>query len=118
MTIGALAIPQPVSHRWRAASQTHLAVTRCARELSVRTFERIRREVLVVESVDLERVRAVAGVTRALGCGESKLPRVHIPMAAPALAWRAAVRCPFAALAVLLRRTVTAIAGRLGVRAC
>jgi hypothetical protein len=92
-------------------------MTRRARELSVRTFERIRREVLVIEGADLEGVSDVARVTGSLGRGKPELSRVHVPVATPALTGRAAVRCPFSALAVLFGRTVTAIAGGLGVRA-
>ena len=115
MTIRALAVPEPVPHRSGAASQTRLAMTCPARELSVRTFERIRRELFVIEGADLEGVRDVARVTGSLGRGKSKLPGVHIPVAAPALTGRAAVGCPFSALAVLFGRTMAAIAGGLGV---
>jgi hypothetical protein len=93
-------------------------VTGSALELLVDTFERIGCEFLVVESLDLERIGDVTRIARAFGRGETKLPGVNIPMAAPALTWRTAVGCPFSTEAVLFGRTVTAITRGLGVRAC
>jgi hypothetical protein len=90
-------------------------VTGFAFELSMCALERIDRELLVIERLDLESFGNVTRVTLALGRGETKLPSMHISVAAAALTRRAAVRSSFAAPPVLLRRTVTAVAGGLRV---
>ena len=80
-------------------------------DLGVNALERIAGKLLVVESLDLESVGDVAGLTRPLGRGEKKLPSMYVTMAAPALTWRAAICSPFAALPVLLRGAVATVAG-------
>ena len=54
-----------------------------ALELFVCTLERVRRELLVVECLDLERIGEVARIARPLWRSKSKLPGVNIPMTAP-----------------------------------
>ena len=80
-------------------------------DLGVNALERIAGKLFVVESLDLESVGDVAGLTRPLGRGETKLPSMHVTMATPALTWRATIRSPFAALPVLLRGAVATVAG-------
>jgi hypothetical protein len=86
-------------------------------DLAVSALEGIVRKLLVVESVDLERVGDVTGVTRALGRIETKLPSVNVAVATPALTWRTTVRGPLPALPVLLRGAMATVAGRLRVSA-
>ena len=74
-------------------------------------FERIVRQTPMVESLNLESVRDVTRVTGALGRSETKLPRVNVAVAAPALPWRPTVRSPFAAEPVLFRGAVATVAG-------
>lgn len=117
MTIGALAVPEPVSHHLRPASQALLLVTPPTLELGVGPFERIVGELRVRERLDRERFGGMAGVTLALGRAEPKLPCVHVPVATGAVARRSTVRRPSTAEPILFRRAMAAVAGRLGVGA-
>jgi hypothetical protein len=92
-------------------------VTGSALELLVGTFERIGCELLVVESLDLERIGDVTRIARAFGRGETKLPRVHIPVAPAAFTGRASIGRAFAAQPVSFGGAVAAVAGGLGVGA-
>jgi hypothetical protein len=82
-----------------------------ALDLGVNALERVTRELLVLESVDLERVGDVARLTGALRRRETKLPSVDVAVATPTLTWRPAVRSPLPALPVFLGRGVTTVAG-------
>jgi hypothetical protein len=113
MTIRALAISESVSHRSVAASQALFAVTRRALDLGVNTLERVVGQLFVVERPDLEGISDVTCVTLAFGRSETKLPRVNVAVATPALSWRPAVRSPFAPEPVLLRGAVATVAGGL-----
>jgi hypothetical protein len=116
MTIRALAVTEPVPHRSRSASQTCCAVTGLAAELRVGSFERIVREPLVVERLDLEGLGDVTDIACSLGRGETKLPSMRVSVTPATLTWRSAIRRPFAAPAIFARRAVTAVAG--GLRMC
>jgi len=82
-----------------------------ALDLGVNALERVTRELLVLERVDLERVGDVARLTGALRRCETKLPSVEVAVATPTLTWRPAVRSPLPAHPVLLGRGVTTVAG-------
>jgi len=80
-------------------------------DLGVNALERVTRELLVLESVDLERVGDVTRLTDALRRRETKLPSVDVAVATPTLTWRPAVCSPFPPHPVLLGRGVTTVAG-------
>jgi len=82
-------------------------------DLGVNALERVTDELLVLESVDLERVGDVTRLTDALRRRETKLPSVDVAVATPTLTWRPAVRSPLPAHPVLLGRGVTTVAGGL-----
>ena len=117
MTIRALAISESVPHRSVTASQALFAVTRRTLDLGVNALERVIRQLLVVESPDLEGICDVTCVTLAFGRSETKLPRVNIAVTPPALTRRSAVRCPFAAQPILFRRAMATVADRFRVSA-
>ena len=118
MTIRALAIPESVTHGSTATSQARFAMTPRALDFGVNAFEWIVRQLLVVETLDVEGVSQVTGVTLALRRGETELPRVNVAVAAPALTWRTAVRGASSTQPVLLRRGVATVTGRFRVSAC
>lgn len=66
MTIRALPIAESVSHGSNPISEALFSVTGPALELAVRAFERITRQLRMVERFDLERLSDVTGVARAL----------------------------------------------------
>jgi len=101
VTIRALAISESVPHRSDAASQALSAVTRGTLDLGVNTLERVIRQLLVIEGPYLEGVSDVTRVALPLGRSETKLPRVNVAVTPPALTWRSAVGCPFAAQPIL-----------------
>lgn len=111
MAIGALAVPEPVSHRLHPASEALFLVTADALELGVSAFERIVGELLVGESLNCERLGGVTGVTRALGRAEPKLPSVNVPVATSAVTRRPSVRRPSPAEPILFRRAMAAVTG-------
>lgn len=115
MTVGALAVPEPVAHRSRPAFQALVLMTAHALELGVGPFERIVGELCVCERLDRKRLGGMAGVTTAVGRAEPELPCVHVPVAAGAVARRSTVRRPSTAQPILFRRAMAAVAGRLGV---
>ena len=117
MTVGALPVPQTVSHDLHAASEALLLMTAHAFELGVRSFERIVGELLMGESLNGKRLGSVTGVTRALGRAEPKLPGVNVSVASGAVAWRPAVRRPSPAEPIFFRWAMAAVAGGLGVSA-
>jgi len=86
-------------------------VTRRTRDLPVNALERIVRDLHVVESRNVERVGDVTHVARALGRRQTKLPRVNVAVATPALTWRTAVRGSFATQPILLRRRMATVTG-------
>ncbi len=117
MTIGALAVPKPVSDHLRAVSQALFLVTANALELGVSPFERIVGELRVSECLNGERLGGVAGVTLALGRAEPELPCVHVPVASGAVTRRSAVCRPSPAEPILFRGAMAAVTRRLGVSA-
>lgn len=114
MTIGALAVSKPISHRARAAPQTLLLVTGNALEVGVLAFERVRRELRMVEGIDLERLGDVTGVAFSFRRSEPELPRVNVAMATRTLARRPRIRRSATAQSILLGRGVTAVTRGLG----
>ncbi len=117
MTVGALAVPEPVSHHSRPASQALLLMTADTLELGVSPFERIVGELCVCERLDRKRLGGVAGVTLALGRAEPELPGVHVPVASGAVTRRSAVCPPSPAKPILFRGAMAAVTRRLGVSA-
>lgn len=117
VTIRALAIPETIPHSLVAASQAFLRMTGHALELFVRAFERIVRELRVIECLDLECRGDVTGAALTLRRSKPELPGVNVAVATRAIARCAAVRGAFAARAVLLRGAMTTVASRFSVRA-
>jgi len=117
MTIGALAIPEPVSHHLRPASQALLLVTADALDLGVSAFERIVGELLVGERLDRERLGDMTGVALALGLAEPKLSGVSVLVTTGTVARRSTVGRPPSAEPVRFRGAMAAVTGRFGVRA-
>jgi hypothetical protein len=81
----------------------------------VNAFERIVRQLLMIEGLDLEGLRDVTPLALALGRRETKLSGVNVAVAPPALTWRAAVGGTLAFQPVLLRGAVTTFTSRLRV---
>lgn len=117
MTVGTLAISEPVPHRPHAVAQPLSRVARRALQSIVRAFERIVGESFVIEGRYFERLRRVAHIALTLRRGQPKLARMNIAVATGALAWRPSIRSAPAALSILGRWGVAAIAGSFGVRA-
>lgn len=111
MTIRALTIPESVPHGSGAASQALFSMTGSTLELAVSAFERIGRQLRVVESPYLERFRHVTRFTLSLGRRETKLPSVNVTVATGALAWRPAVRSPSATEPIFFRRAMATVTG-------
>jgi hypothetical protein len=81
----------------------------------VNSFERIVRQFLMIEGLDLEGLRDVTPLALALGRRKPKLPSVNVAVASPALTWRAAVGGAFAFQPVLLRGAVATVTSSLRV---
>jgi hypothetical protein len=88
-------------------------VTGCACQLFVLAFQRIGRDLCVVERLDLERVREVASVTLALRGSKTKLSGVNVAMASRTLARRTSIRRTPPTRAILRRWGVAAVTGGL-----
>jgi hypothetical protein len=116
MAVRALVVAKSVAHGPFSVTEAFAGVTGRALQIGVSTFEGIGRELRVVERFDLERVRPMARVAFADGLAQAELPRMHVTVAAGALARRPPIRGPTATQPVCPRSIVAAVASRLGVR--
>jgi hypothetical protein len=81
------------------------------------SLERIGSELGMVERLDLEGLGDMTSIARALRLAEAELPSVNVAMTACALARRTRIGRTMTAQPILFRRSVTAVACGLGMRA-
>lgn len=117
MTIGALAISEPIPHGTLPTTQALALVTGCACELLMLAFQGIGRDLGMVERFDLESVRDVASITLTLGRGETKLSGMNVAMTSRTFTRRTPVRRASVARQILRGWGVTAVTGGLGMSA-
>lgn len=117
VTIGARAVTKSIEDDMHIVSQSRFGVTSRASHFAVPTIDGVAGDALMREVIDLERGRRVTLVAGAYRRARAELSGVDVVVASLALMRDAAIARASSCPSICLARRMTAVAGRLAVRA-